>query len=115
MPMAPHEHWKSSPDDHDYPAAHDYLSLSLSEDQATDLVEALKNAPLMHRKAKDLLRASGLTAATETNVHVGKDLEKVANGELLSPSCSYAVTLSLRRPAPDRRRLPPDMRQLLPE
>ena len=25
--MTEKEHWKSTPDEHDYPAAHDYLSL----------------------------------------------------------------------------------------
>ena len=46
-------------------------------------VEALKDASLTHRKAKDLLRAS--PAAPDINVHVAKDLEKVRNGEQLSP------------------------------
>jgi hypothetical protein len=85
VPPSPKEHWKSSPDDHDYPAAHDYLSLSLSEDQTAKVVEALKNAPLAHRKAKDLLRASALEALPSNNVHVAKDIERVHNGQQLSP------------------------------
>jgi hypothetical protein len=79
------EHWKSSPDEHDYPAAHDYLSLSLTEVDTARVVEALKKAPLTHRKAKDLLRASALQLLLNTNVHVAKDLETVRNGGQLSP------------------------------
>jgi hypothetical protein len=79
------EHWKSSPDEHDYPAAHDYLSLSLTEVDTAKVVEALMKAPLTHRKAKDLLRASALQPLSNTNVHVAKDLETVRNGGQLSP------------------------------
>ena len=82
---APKEHWKPDPDDHDYPAAIDYLSLLLPEAEATKRVSALRNAPLAHRKAKDLLRASGLAALPADNVHVRKDLGKVEKGHLLSP------------------------------
>jgi hypothetical protein len=83
--VARKEHWKTEPDDHDFPAAHDYLSLLVREDQANRLVAALRAAPVLHRKAKDLLRASGLAALPEDNVHVAKDLHKVHAGELLSP------------------------------
>ncbi len=79
------QHWKPEPEDHDYPAAHDYLSLVVSEALATALVDALKNAPLVHRKAKDLLRASALPVLPGSNVHVAKDLAKVHKGERLSP------------------------------
>jgi hypothetical protein len=48
-------------------------------------VQALQNSQLVHRKAKDLLRASGLELLSESNVHVEKDLAKVANGQPLSP------------------------------
>jgi hypothetical protein len=79
------QHWKPEPEDHDYPAAHDYLSLVVPEPLATALVDALKNAPLVRRKAKDLLRASGLPVLPDSNVHVAKDLDKVHKGERLSP------------------------------
>ena len=48
-------------------------------------MEALKHAPLSVRKAKDLLRASALPILPDTNAHVAKDLEKVHDGEHLSP------------------------------
>ncbi len=52
MPMTPKEHWKPTPDDHDYPAAQDYLSLVMPDADAAAAVKALMNAPLAHRKAK---------------------------------------------------------------
>jgi hypothetical protein len=49
--------WKNQPDDHDYPAAQAYLSLIAADDVAERLVTGLKSAPLVHQKAKDILRA----------------------------------------------------------
>jgi hypothetical protein len=81
----PKERWKESPDDRDYPAAEDYLSLLTTPAAAKALARRLRTAPLVHRKAKDLLRASGLPLLTPDNFHVAKDLKKVAQGRLLSP------------------------------
>jgi hypothetical protein len=83
--MASKLHWKDAPDDHDYPAAGDYLSLVVPQKAADDVVKRLRAAPLVHRKAKDLLRASTLPVLPPTNVHVAKDLAKVKKGQLLSP------------------------------
>ena len=44
--MIVRQHWKQEPDEHDYPAAHDFLSLVVTEPLATTLVGALKGAPL---------------------------------------------------------------------
>jgi hypothetical protein len=79
------EHWKEEPDEHDYPAAQDYLSLLALPAEANKLVRRLRVAPIVHRKAKDLLRASGLPALGADNAHVAKDLQKVKDGRLLSP------------------------------
>ena len=79
------ERWKESPDDHDYPAAEDYLSLVITPAAAKALVRRLRTAPIQHRKAKDLLRASNLPVLAPDNFHVAKDLNKVAQGRLLSP------------------------------
>jgi hypothetical protein len=81
----PEEHWKDQPDQHDYPAATDYLSLVLEPDMARSLVSKLESAELEHRKAKDLLRASRLALLPEDNPHVALDLRKVRHGDLLSP------------------------------
>ena len=83
--MTAKEHWKLEPDEHDYPAAHDYLSLVAPEPVASALVEALKNVSLSIRKAKDLLRASELPVLPDSNVHVVADLQKIRQGQHLSP------------------------------
>jgi hypothetical protein len=79
------EHWKEEPDEHDYPAAADYLSLQLPPAAAEDVCNRLRSAPIEHRKAKDLLRASGLPELGPDNVHVVRDLDKVKRGRALSP------------------------------
>jgi hypothetical protein len=73
------------PEAHDYPAAADYLTLLLDPAAAGAVVAALEQAPLVHRKAKDLLRASGLALLPADNPHVARDLAKVEDGKKLSP------------------------------
>jgi len=65
-----HEHWLHEPEEHDYPAAADYLTLNLDPGVAETVVAALEKAPLVHRKAKDLLRASGLALLTKFSMIV---------------------------------------------
>ena len=79
------EHWTHEPEEHDYPAAEDYLSLLMTQASAQELADRLRTAALLHRKAKDLLRASGLPLLGPDNVHVAKDLDKVREGRRLSP------------------------------
>jgi hypothetical protein len=81
----PREHWKEEPDEHDYPAAQDYLSLLLGQADAARLVKALQQATVTHRKAKDLLRASRLGLLGSEDPEVMKDLRKVRRDERLSP------------------------------
>jgi hypothetical protein len=79
------EHWKDQPDEHDFPAAASYLSLVFPEDRVAKMVDELRAAPLTHRKAKDLLRASQLRLLPTGNPHVAKDLAKIRGGQVLSP------------------------------
>jgi hypothetical protein len=79
------EHWKDEPDEHDFPAAADYLSLLVPAQTAASLVERLKGVEKLDRKAKDLLRASRLSLLARENPHVAADLKKVSAGERLSP------------------------------
>lgn len=79
------EHWKNEPDEHDFPAAANYLSLLLPEQAATAIAERLKGVEKLDRKAKDLLRASRLSLLARDNPHVAADLRKVSAGERLSP------------------------------
>jgi len=93
-----HEHWKQEPDEHDYPAAADYLSLVVEPAVAGAVVERLRTAPLEHRKAKDLLRASGLPLLPPDNRHVARDLDKVRHGVKLSPVLLVRGDLAAGRP-----------------
>jgi hypothetical protein len=79
------EHWQDAPEAHDFPAAADYLSLLAPASEVSKVVDALRAAETVHYKAKDLLRASRLGLLPPDNIHVRKDLEKVANGKRLSP------------------------------
>src|SRR5271165_6488305 len=81
----PPERWKEEPDEHDYPAAKDYLTLLLNDAAAEHAVAALERAPLVKRKAKDLLRASALALLPSDNPAVARDLAKVDAGNRLSP------------------------------
>jgi hypothetical protein len=85
MPKAAKEHWKTEPEDHDFPAAADYLSLVLDRAKAQDLASSFRHATAFTRKAKDLLRSSGLALLPVDNFHVALDLRKVKAGERLSP------------------------------
>jgi hypothetical protein len=79
------EHWKDEPDEHDFPAAGDYLDLLLPPRLSQAAVHGLRHAPTVHRMAKDILRASGLAGLPPDNPHVARDLAKVRRGERLSP------------------------------
>jgi fermentation-respiration switch protein FrsA (DUF1100 family) len=79
------EHWQDAPEEHDFPAAADYLSLLAPAGEVAKVVDLLRGAATVHYKAKDLLRASRLGLLSPDNVHVRKDLEKVAQGKRLSP------------------------------
>jgi hypothetical protein len=72
----PRLHWLDEPEHHDYAAAADYLSLVLEPDEVEELVGSLKKAGTVRRKAKDILRASGLEPLPRTNPHVAADLAK---------------------------------------
>jgi len=77
--------WKDAPEEHDYPAAGDYLSLLLPSEVADAAVDSLRAASPTTRKAKDILRASGLGLLPKDNPHVAADLAKVRDGKDLSP------------------------------
>jgi ParB-like nuclease domain len=77
--------WGDEPDEHDYPAAADYLALLAPAQQISKIVDALKQAPVVHKKAKDLLRASQLRLLKKDNPHVQRDLKKIKKGQRLSP------------------------------
>jgi hypothetical protein len=79
------QRWGDEPAEHDYPAAASFLSLICDPSDVRRLVTALKAAPIVHYKAKDLLRASALALLPSDNFHVAIDLNKIARGQRLSP------------------------------
>lgn len=77
--------WLPEPEEHDYPAAESYLTLLIDDAGAAATVQSLRDAPVTHQLAKDILRASGLPLLTPENPHVAADLAKIAAGKKLSP------------------------------
>jgi hypothetical protein len=77
--------WMSEPEEHDYPAAATYLSLLAPPDQVDSLVASMRVVPVVHHKAKDVLRAAELRVLPRDNPHVVADLDKIAKKTRLSP------------------------------
>lgn len=77
--------WLDQPEEHDYPAAADYLTLLCDPAQAQRLADQLKAAPAWEAKAKDIARASQLPLLPADDPHVASDLAKIRRGKALSP------------------------------
>ncbi|MCS4301102.1 MULTISPECIES: hypothetical protein [unclassified Chryseobacterium] len=77
--------WMKEPEDHDFPAAADYLELLFPPDEVRKIVEKLKEATTVTKKSKDILRASKLALLPDTNIHVKENLKKVEKNKKLSP------------------------------
>jgi hypothetical protein len=90
--------WKSEPEEHDYPAARDYLALIADPAETAVLVDRLRAAPVQHWKAKDILRASGLPLLPVDNPHVAQDLHKIEHRKALSPVLLVRGELAAGRP-----------------
>ena len=77
--------WLLNPELHDFPAASDYLDLHFDNIKVKEIISRLKEVETIKKKAKDILRASGLPLLPKSNIHVKQNLKKVKDGELLSP------------------------------
>jgi hypothetical protein len=77
--------WLDKPEDHDYPAAADYLGLVADPQTVNTLTDKLRAGEIMHKKAKDILRAAQLALLPVDNPHVASDLAKIKKGQSLSP------------------------------
>jgi hypothetical protein len=77
--------WLDEPEDHDYQAAADYLSMVAEAGVVDRTVTALRSSDQVTRKAKDILRAARLTLLPKSNPHVATDLQKIDDGKKLSP------------------------------
>ena len=84
-PRTSRELWMPAPAPHDFDAAADYLSLLFDAVAVRGIVRRLRAAPLTTKKAKDLLRASGLALLPAADPEVTRDLRKVRKGQRLSP------------------------------
>jgi hypothetical protein len=77
--------WLEEVAEHDYAAAEAYLSIKLEESAVGKAIGRLRKASLTTRRANDILRAAGLTAAPLDDPGVMKDLIKVIERIRLSP------------------------------
>jgi len=77
--------WLTQPEEHDYVAAVNYLTLVLKGTKPKLLATQLKKAKIQEFAVKDILRASQLEHLPVENKHVANDLRKVKNKEKLSP------------------------------
>jgi hypothetical protein len=77
--------WFAEPEEHDYPAAQSYLLLIYGADKVAETIAALRKAPIIQFKAKDIFRASQLSLLGISNSHIDKDREKIRTGQSLSP------------------------------
>lgn len=90
--------WLDAPEEHDYPAAVDYLNLVADSRLIDTVVDGLRAATTSRHKAKDVLRAAQLPLLPAENVHVAKDLAKVEAGQALSPILMVRGDLGANRP-----------------
>jgi len=91
--------WLAAPEEHDYPAAGDYLGLIAGPPLVAELVDGLRHTQNVHRKAKDILRASGLPLLPTDNAHVASNLKKIRKAEPLSPILLVRGDVSANRAA----------------
>ena len=79
----PSEHWQDEPEEHDFLAATDYLSLLFADGDAAAIAEELRNAPAIRREGRAVLpRGNG-------HLPFG-DSPGGCNGRFSSPSPSRA-------------------------
>jgi hypothetical protein len=77
--------WLEKPEAHDFPAAADYLALLADSNMVNELTQRLQTGTIVHKKAKDILRAAQLSLLPVDNPHVAADLTKIKKGNPLSP------------------------------
>ena len=74
--MKDNKNWLDEPEEHDFPAALDYLELLFAPEEAAAKVELLRKAKTVPKKAKDILRASLLPMLPDSNIHVKQNIKK---------------------------------------
>lgn len=77
--------WLEECEPHTFLAALDYLELVVEPSKAEEIVNDIKNAPIVFKKAKDIFRASKLKWLDDNNERVRSNMEKIHKGKKLSP------------------------------
>ena len=77
--------WLPDVEEHNYPAAESYLSILYTRDRVVGMIARLRGAAIVQFKAKDIFRASQLSALGISNSRVERDREKIREGKGLSP------------------------------
>lgn len=72
--------WLAEVEEHDDPAAESYLRLLYSDEKVAEVVAALRRAPLVRFKAKDIFRASPLSLLGVSNQRVERDRQTIRDG-----------------------------------
>lgn len=86
MPGTRKIRWLEDPEEKDYLAAHSFLGMVLAPAALGETVAALRNAPMGHWAAKDLLRAAGLPPLKpKQSAEVAEKLKKIKDGIPISP------------------------------
>ena len=98
MPKVKKSNWIRTPAEVDYDSATNYLSLLLPDETAQVAVQRLRNAPMVTRRADDLIRAGGLSALPDDDPSVARKLKDLKRGRLLSPVLCLRGDLNGRAP-----------------
>ena len=78
--------WLDEPEEKDYLAAHSFMSMVLAPGALEQTIAGLRDAPLGHWAAKDLLRAAGLPVLRpKESTEVAEKLAKIKKGTPISP------------------------------
>ena len=90
--------WKKRPEDEDYTASLNYLSLQFTTATAKRLVKRARQGSLIEHVAKDILRASHLPLLPTQELHVADNLKKIRKGKPLSPIILIQGDMTRMRP-----------------
>lgn len=90
--------WKKRPEDEDYTASVNYLSLQFTTATAKRLAKRARRGHRVEHVAKDILRASHLPLLPAKELHVAENLRKIRKGKPLSPIILVQGDLTKARP-----------------
>lgn len=78
--------WLDDPEQKDYLAARSFLSMVIAPEELDETLASLRNAPVGHWAAKDILRAAGLPPLrAKESAEVAEKLGKIKDGVAISP------------------------------